>query len=238
MVLYVPEARGVHGVDGPGPVRDGGGVGVEEQVLQLADVAVEPDAPAAVPERARRPGALLLRRRHREERRRRGVQPRRDGRRRRHAVPDAPEEPVRRARRRHLPRHRAALRRHVHRRYRHAAAADDDTGRRRSWRRRRHHRLLPRWRRRGRHHHDRSIDRERENARPEWSGRLELRMLELAAMMEERRVALVFMDAGEEREEGKAGDGGGVILRSSTQLSWESIVYMCQASHKSQLTSD
>ena len=39
---------------GPGPVGDGGRVGVEEQVLELPGVAVEADGTAAVAERAAR----------------------------------------------------------------------------------------------------------------------------------------------------------------------------------------
>ena len=132
---------------GPGPVGDGGRVGVEEQVLELPGVAVEADGAAAVAERAGRAGALLVVRRQREERPGGGVQPR--GGARGHAVVHGPEEAVLRARARHLPRQRAAAarRRQVHRRYAYAVV-----GRRRQRQRRRrflaHHR-----RRRGRHHH-------------------------------------------------------------------------------------
>ena len=53
-MFCIPESRGVVSVDGPGPVGDGGRVGVEEQVLELPGVAVEADGTAAVAERAAR----------------------------------------------------------------------------------------------------------------------------------------------------------------------------------------
>jgi len=150
--VYIPEARGVVSVDGPGPVRDGGGVGVEQQVLELAGVAVEADGAAAVAERAGRAGALLVVRRQREERPGGGVQPRGGACRwrHRHAVVHGAEEAVLRARARHLPRQRAAAarRRHVHRRYAYYAVV----GRRQRQRRRRRF-LAHHHRRRGRHHH-------------------------------------------------------------------------------------
>lgn len=87
-------------------MRDGGRVGVEQQVLELPGVAVEADAAAAVSEWAGRAGALLVVRRQREERPGGGVQPR--GGARRHAVVHGPEEAVLRARAHHLPRQSAA----------------------------------------------------------------------------------------------------------------------------------
>jgi len=105
-MFCIPESRGVVSVDGPGPVRDGGRVGVEEQVLELPGIAVEADGTAAVAERAGRAGALLVVRRQREERPGGGVQPR--GGARGHAVVHGPEEAVLRARARHLSRQRTA----------------------------------------------------------------------------------------------------------------------------------
>jgi hypothetical protein len=112
----LPEPRRILGVDDPGLARHRGGIRVQDQVLELADVAVCPDVPAAVPQRVRRAGRLLRLRGAREERRRRGVQPR--GRARRHAVVDGLEEAALRARAHQPARQLAApgRRRHVHRR--------------------------------------------------------------------------------------------------------------------------
>ena len=64
-MFCIPKSRGVVSVDGPGPVGDGGRVGVEEQVLELPGVAVEADGTAAVAQRAARvrgrPGGAVAR---------------------------------------------------------------------------------------------------------------------------------------------------------------------------------
>lgn len=124
----VPEPSRVFPVDGAGLARHRVGARVQDQVLQLADVAVRPDAPAAVAQRVGRPGELLLGPRPHEERRRGGVH--RRGHPRRHAVVDGPEEAAPGARPRHLPRQLAAprRRRHVDRRDDDAPAAPTEHG--------------------------------------------------------------------------------------------------------------
>ena len=56
---YLPEPRRILGVDDPGLARHRGGIRVQDQVLQLADVAFGADVPAAVPQGVRRAGRLL-----------------------------------------------------------------------------------------------------------------------------------------------------------------------------------
>jgi hypothetical protein len=114
--MILPEPRRVLRVDDHGLARHCCGLGVQDEVLQLADVAVGTNVPAAIPQRVRRPGRLLHRSGAREERRRGGVQP--GGHPRRHAVVDGLEEAALRAGAHQPARQLAAprRRRHVHRR--------------------------------------------------------------------------------------------------------------------------